>query len=241
MKPMAQQILIVDDDRELVQLLREALEQVGYRVLVAHDGEGTLHILRRESPDLLLIDLAPSAGGGGAGTRTVGGQMSLVAMPVIRLDAGRNGEQLSEWEPDTSEPLAEPLNPGEIVAWLRAALDHARGGSAPSQVIQAGNLVIDLDRRQAQVGDQPLHLTATELGLLQALAERPGHTLSRREMMEKGLGYRYEGVGRTVDSHVKNLRRKLARAGAPAGMVETVFGVGYRLAEGRRPDGGTNP
>jgi DNA-binding response OmpR family regulator len=232
MKPMAQQILIVDDNRELVQLLREALERVGYRVLVAHDGEGTLHILRRESPDLLLVDLALPAGDGGAGTGAVGDGMSLVAMPVIRLGACRNGEQLGEWESDASEPLAEPLTPGGIVAWVRAALDQARAGSAPRQVIRAGNLVIDLDRRQAQVGDQPVHLTPTELGLLQALAERPGHTLSRREMMERGLGYRYEGVGRTVDSHVKNLRRKLARAGAPAGMVETVFGVGYRLAGG---------
>jgi DNA-binding response OmpR family regulator len=92
-----------------------------------------------------------------------------------------------------------------------------------------------------QVGDQPVHLTPTELGLLQALAERPGHTLSRLEMMEKGLGYRYEGVGRTVDSHIKNLRRKLARAGATTGMVETVFGVGYRLAAGRQPETGANP
>jgi two-component system alkaline phosphatase synthesis response regulator PhoP len=108
-------------------------------------------------------------------------------------------------------------------------------------VLQAGDLVIDLDRRQVRVGDQPVHLTPTELGLLQALAERPGHTLSRLEMIENGLGTSYEGVDRTVDSHVKNLRRKLARAGATAGMVETVFGVGYRLATGHRVDAGANP
>jgi DNA-binding response OmpR family regulator len=124
---------------------------------------------------------------------------------------------------------------------VRSALHRAQKEPAPRQVIRAGNLVIDLDRRQVQVGDQAVHLTPTELGLLQALAERPGHTLSRLEMIEDGLGYSYEGVDRTVDSHVKNLRRKLARAGATTGMIETVFGVGYRLVTGRQMDAGANP
>jgi DNA-binding response OmpR family regulator len=236
-----QRILIVADDLELVQPLHEALERGGYRVLVAQDGENPLHILRRELPDLALMDLALPAGDGLDGTDAVRGGMSLAAMPLIRLDAPQEGKELGAWDLGTGESLTEPLNPGEIVAWVRTALHRVQGKPTPRQVIRAGNLVIDLDRRQVQVGDQPVHLTPTELGLLQALAERPGHTLSRPEMMEKGLGCRHGGVGRTVDSHIKNLRRKLALAGATAGMVETVFGVGYRLAAGHQPDSEANP
>lgn len=91
---------------------------------------------------------------------------------------------------------------------------------------------MDLDQHRVRLGERPVRLTPTEFGLLQALAEHPGHALTRLELIEKGLGYSYEGLDRTVDSHIKNLRRKLNEAGAKADLVETVFGVGYRLAAG---------
>jgi two-component system alkaline phosphatase synthesis response regulator PhoP len=98
-------------------------------------------------------------------------------------------------------------------------------------VVRAGELVIDADSYRVEVQDQPVHLTPTEFGLLRALAENPGHTLTRLELIEKGLGYSYEGLERTVDSHIKNLRRKLEESGA-ADLIETVFGIGYRMAIG---------
>jgi two-component system alkaline phosphatase synthesis response regulator PhoP len=91
---------------------------------------------------------------------------------------------------------------------------------------------MDLDAHQIEARGQPVHLTPTEFALLRALAEHPGHTLTRLELIERGLGYSYEGLERTVDSHIKNLRRKLAKAGMADDFVETVFGVGYRLAIG---------
>ena len=238
MTPMAQRVLIIDDGAELAQHLREALEQSGYGVLVAQDGESAMHTLRHERPDLVLLDLAQPAYSGWDGTSVERGGLSLAAMPIIRLNPGQDGKENFGREASKS---ATPLNSREIAEQVRSALHRAQGEPASRRVIQAGNMVIDLDGRRVQVGDHPVHLTPTELGLLQALAERPGHTLTRREMVEGGLGYSYEGVERTVDSHIKNLRRKLAQAGAAAGMVETVFGVGYRLATGRRVDAGANP
>jgi two-component system alkaline phosphatase synthesis response regulator PhoP len=101
---------------------------------------------------------------------------------------------------------------------------------APRKVIQAGRVSIDLDRRQVHVGGKLLHLTPTEFAPLRALAEQPGHALTRLEMIELGLGYSYEGLERTVDSHIKNLRRKLDEVDGAANLIETVFGIGYRLA-----------
>ncbi len=238
---MAQQILLVDDGRALVQRLSEALERSGYQVLFAQDGATTLHMLRCEQPDLVLMDLTAPACDGWDGTGAVGSDVGLVAMPIIRLNAGQDRDKIAARQMGSGDPVAMPWDPREIVAQVRAALHRAQAESVPRRVIQAGNLVIDLDRRQAQVGDQPVHLTPTEVGLLLALAERPGYTLSRLEMIEEGLGTSYEGVDRTVDSHIKNLRRKLARVGAPADMVETVFGIGYRLAVGHMVDTEDNP
>ena len=128
--------------------------------------------------------------------------------------------------------MTKPFHPGELTARIRAVLRRAQRGPAASRVIQAGDLIVDMDTHRVEVRGQEVHLTPTEFGLLQALAEHHGHALTRLEMIEQGLGYSYEGIERTVDSHIRNLRRKLADAGAPADLVETVFGVGYRLTGG---------
>jgi len=108
-------------------------------------------------------------------------------------------------------------------------LGRVQGEPPAPRMIRVGEVSMDLAAHQVQVGGQPVRLTPTEFALLRALAEQPGHTLTRLEMIQKGLGYSYEGLERTVDSHVKNLRHKLEEAGRAAHLVETVFGVGYRL------------
>jgi two-component system alkaline phosphatase synthesis response regulator PhoP len=207
-------------------------------VLIAQDGEGVMRTLRRERPDLVLLDLAPPACDGQNGTSAVRDGVKLTAMPIIRLSSGQDENHISGWDPAKSAtPVnSHAMNSRAIADRVRSILHRAQGEPAPRGVIQAGNILIDLDGHRVKVGDQPVHLTPTELGLLQALAERPGHTLTRQEMVDRGLGYSYEGVARTVDSHVKNLRRKLAQAGAESSLVETVFGVGYRLTAGPQPD-----
>jgi two-component system alkaline phosphatase synthesis response regulator PhoP len=230
---MGQRILVVDDDREIVRLVRAYLEQSGYEVLVAYDGEMALHILRRERPDLMLLDLMLPGRDGLDVTRVVRGDAGLAAMPIIMLTARvEDHDKIVGLELGADDYVTKPFKPGEVVARVRAVLRRAQGETSPARVIQVGDLVIDLDRHQVQVDGQVVRLTPTEFGLLHALAEQPGHALTRQEMIERGLGYNYEGLDRTVDSHVKNLRRRLDEAGGAAHVVETVFGVGYRLAAG---------
>jgi DNA-binding response OmpR family regulator len=229
---MPQRILVVDDDREIVRLTRAYLEQSGYQVLVAYDGEAALHILRRESPDLVILDLMLPDRNGLDVTRTVRRDASLAAMPIIMLTARVDDQdKIVGLELGADDYVTKPFNPSELMARIRAVLRRAQGETTPSKVVRAGELVIDTDSYRVEVEDRPVHLTPTEFGLLRALAENPGHTLTRLELIEKGLGYSYEGLERTVDSHIKNLRKKLEDSGG-ADLIETVFGVGYRLAAG---------
>jgi two-component system alkaline phosphatase synthesis response regulator PhoP len=229
---MPQRILVVDDDREIVRLVGAYLEQSGYDVLTAYDGETALHILRRERPDLMLLDLMLPGRNGLDLTRTVRADGSLVAMPIIMLTARvEDHDKIVGLELGADDYVTKPFNPGEVVARVRAVLRRVQGEAAPPKVIQVGELIIDLDRHSVHVAGEQVHLTPTEFDFLRALAEHPGHTLTRLEIIENGLGYNYEGLERTVDSHIKNLRRKLDSAGSCANLIETVFGVGYRLSE----------
>jgi len=229
---MPQRILVVDDDREIVRLTRAYLEQSGYQVLVAYDGETALHVLRRENPDLVILDLMLPDRNGLDVTRTVRRDASLAAMPIIMLTARVDDQdKIVGLELGADDYVTKPFNPSELMARIRAVLRRAQGETTPPKVIRAGELVIDADSYRVEVQDQPVHLTPTEFGLLRALAENPGHTLTRLELIEKGLGYSFEGLERTVDSHIKNLRKKLEDSGG-ADLIETVFGVGYRLMVG---------
>jgi two-component system alkaline phosphatase synthesis response regulator PhoP len=230
---MVQRILVIDDDRDIVRLVQAYLEQDGYEVLVAYDGETALHMLRRELPDLVLLDLMLPGRDGRDVTRVVRGDATLAAMPIIMLTARvEDHDKVIGLELGADDYVTKPFNPAEVVARVRAVLRRAQGEAAPPRVIRTGCLAIDLDRHQVEADGEPVHLTRTEFSLLRALAEQPGRALTRVEMIEEGLGYSYEGMDRTVDSHIKNLRRKLDEAGGAAHLVETVFGVGYRLADG---------
>jgi len=230
---MAQRILIVDDDRQIVRLLRAYMEKDGYRVLVAHDGAAALQLVRSERPDLMLLDLMLPDRDGWEITRLVRGDPDLAATPIIMLTARvEDQDKIVGLEMGADDYVTKPFNPREIMARVRAVLRRAQGKPVSAKVIEAGPLRVDVERHQALVNGQPLDLTPTEFGLLQALTEHPGRALTRLELIEKGLGYSYEGLDRTVDSHIKNLRHKLDEQGGTgfgSELVETVFGVGYRL------------
>jgi two-component system alkaline phosphatase synthesis response regulator PhoP len=202
-------------------------------VLTAYDGESALHILRRERPDLLLLDLMLPGRDGLEVTRVMRSDASLAAMPIIMLTARvEDHDKIIGLELGADDYVTKPFNPHEVVARVRAVLRRVQGETAPPRVIQAGDVTIDVDRHHVQVRGQSVHLTPTEFALLRALAEHPDRALTRQEMIEIGLGYSYEGLERTVDSHIKNLRHKLDDAEGAADLVETVFGIGYRLAAG---------
>ena len=223
-----QRILVVDDDREVVRLMRAYLEQAGYEVLVAYDGETALHTLRRERPDLLLLDLMLPDRDGYDITRIVRADALLSALPIIMLTARVDDtDKIVGLEMGADDYVTKPYNPREVVARVRARLRKV-GGSRP-QILQVGSLQIDIGRHEVTVNNQPISLTASEFDLLRVLMEQAGYVFTRTELISKGLGADYEGLDRTLDSHIRNLRQKLEPNPKQPTFIQTVHGVGYRL------------
>jgi two-component system, OmpR family, alkaline phosphatase synthesis response regulator PhoP len=225
------QILVVDDDKEVVRLMRAYLEQAGYKVLAAYDGETAVHMLRREKPDLLLLDLMLPDRDGYDITRLVRGDPTLAHIPIIMLTARvEDTDKIIGLEIGADDYVSKPYNPREVVARVRARL-RSQGAFKP-RVLQAGGLQMDVDRREVQVDDQPVDLTPTEFNLLRVLLEQAGYVLTRGELIRKGLGVDFEGLDRTLDSHIRNLRQKIEPDPRQPTYIQTVYGVGYRLSEG---------
>jgi two-component system alkaline phosphatase synthesis response regulator PhoP len=225
-----QRVLVVDDDREIVRLVRAYLEQAGYQVFVAHEGEAALHVIRSERPDLVVLDLMLPGRNGWDITRIIRGDPTLSDLPIIMLTARvEDTDRILGLELGADDYITKPFNPREVVARARAVLRRTAGGFAQPRILQAGGLLMDLDRHEVQLDGELVELTPTEFELLRVLMESPGHAFTRSELIEQGLGYTYDGLERTVDSHIKNLRRKIEADAKAPGYVLTVYGVGYRL------------
>lgn len=226
-------ILVVDDDKKIVRLVQAYLEKEGLTVLTAFDGETALHTIRRERPDLVVLDLMLPDRDGWEITRIVRSDDSLAATPIVMLTARvEDTDKLAGFELGADDYVAKPFNPPELIARIKAVLRRAGGVPIQPRVLQLGGLRLDLDRHELTCRGNPVELTPTEFDLLKLLAEHPGRAFTRLELIEQGLGYSYEGEERTVDSHIKNLRKKMGvKADNPA-YIETVYGVGYRLRGG---------
>jgi len=234
---MSQCILVVDDDKQIARLIRSYLEQAGFRVTVAHDGAAALHALRREKPDLVVLDLTLPDRDGWDVTRIVRSDPTLAATPIIMVTARvEDTDRIVGLELGADDYVTKPFNPREIVARVRAVLRRSSGAApAPVRLLQAGDLALDPDRHEATLRGQPLELTPTEFALLHTLMVNAGHAFTRAELIEQALGYTYDGLDRTVDSHIKNLRRKIEPDPAAPTLIQTVYGVGYRFRGDRRP------
>jgi two-component system alkaline phosphatase synthesis response regulator PhoP len=223
-------ILVVDDDKKIVRLVRSYLEQSGYQVFTAYDGESALHTIRREKPDLVVLDLMLPDHDGWEITRLVRGDPTLAKMPIIMLTARvEDVDKIVGLEVGADDYITKPFNPREVVARVKAVLRRASGGPVPAPVLQVGELRLDLERRQLAFSNRNVDLTPTEYDLLRMLVEHPGQPFTRQELIEKGLGYAYVGMERTIDSHVKNLRKKIGAEPDSPAYIETVHRVGYRL------------
>ncbi len=230
---MAQRILVVDDDPQIVRLLRTYLEQAGYRVFVAYSGNEALLSVRHDCPDLVVLDLMLPECDGWEVTRVVRNDAGLEAVPIIMLTARvEDHDRILGLQLGADDYVTKPFNPAEVVARVRAVLRRTYGEPVSRKALEVGPLRIDLDAFEASIGGRSVHLTPTEFALLRTLAENADRALTRRDLIEKGLGYIYDGVERTVDSHIKNLRHSLDKtggAGFGSAVVQTVYGVGYRL------------
>ena len=227
---MAQRILVVDDDRQIVRLVRAYLEQAGYDVVIAYDGESALHAIRSEKPDLVVLDLMLPGKDGWEITRIVRGDENLAGTPIIMLTARvEDTDKIVGLELGADDYVPKPFNPREVVARVRSVLRRTSGKITPPRILRLGDLTMDVDQHSVRVQDRPLELTPTEFSLLLLLLENPNRAFTRVELIETGLGYAYEGMERTIDSHIKNLRKKLGVEPGHPGYIETVYGVGYRL------------
>ncbi len=223
-------ILVVDDDQTIVEVVEAYLRQAGYEVLIAYNGSKALHILRREKPDLLVLDLMLPDYDGWEITRIIRSDAILAPIPIIMLTARvEDTDKIIGLELGADDYITKPFNPREVVARVRALLRRSQLGHKPIPVLQIGRLRLDTGQRKLFIEGKEIDLTPTEYKLLHALMENPNHTFTREELLERGMGYAYEGMGRALDTHIKNLRKKIELDPKKPQYIETMYSIGYRL------------
>ena len=225
---MPQRILIVDDERKLAQGLAAYFRQAGYDTLTAYDGRAALDIARRDQPDLIVLDLMLPLISGTDVCRQI---RSTSDVPIMMLTARvEESDMLIGLELGADDYITKPFSPREVVARARALLRRARGTLVASNSLRMHGLALDIARRTISVDGQFADLTPTEFNLLAALMRNAGRPLSRSQLLD-AAGDDYAGYERTIDAHIKNLRRKVERDAAHPARIVTVFGIGYKFAE----------
>lgn len=225
---MNELILVVDDEPKIVKLARDYLEKGGFRVVSAGDGGTAVAIARRDKPDLIVLDLNLPGMDGLDVCRTIRRDSDV---PIIMLTARvEETDRLIGLELGADDYIVKPFSPRELVARVRAVLRRVRGGLVPPGILRAGDLEIDLSGHRVSWGPETVHLTPIEFNLLALLAEHPGQTFSRERLLERLHGFAHEGYDRSIDAHIKNLRRKLEPNPAEPIYILTVYGIGYQFA-----------
>jgi len=224
-------ILVVDDNRKTVELVRAYLEKDGYQVMAAYDGLQTLELARQGRPDLIVLDLMLPGLDGLDVCRVLRGEGNKV--PIIMLTAKTTeADKLIGLDLGADDYVTKPFSPRELLARVRAVLRRVgeEKYEGPSEV-RFGDLLVDFVRHEVQLREEPIRLTPTEFKLLEVLIREPGRAFSRLELLDRVFGYDFGGFERTVDVHVKNLRKKIEPDHQNPTYVKTVYGVGYKFAE----------
>jgi len=224
---MNERILVVDDEPKIVKLARDYLEQSNYVVLTAVNGPQALAIARADKPDLIVLDLNLPGMDGLDVCRQLRRESDV---PIIMLTARiEETDRLIGLELGADDYITKPFSPRELVARVRAVLRRVSGGLSQPGLIRVGDLEIDLQGHRASQSGQALHLTRIEFNLLSLLAQHPGQAFSRQRLLEQLHGYSHDGFDRSIDAHVKNLRRKIEPDLSNPTYILTVYGVGYRF------------
>lgn len=226
--PVNEKVLIVDDEKKMVNLIRTCLDQEGYRTVVACDGQEALHVFEKEQPDLVVLDvMMPRLDGLGFCRRV----REVSRVPIIILSArSEEGDKLTGLELGADDYVTKPFSMRELVARIRAIIRRQREVEGASGVtVTLGPLRMDEHRHTVEAGGMTVPLTPTEFRMLLVMALSPQKVFTRRELIEASQGEFFEGYERTVDAHIGNIRKKIAECAEGFNAIETVYGVGYRL------------
>jgi len=221
-------ILVVDDEPKIVRLVADYLDAAGFTVATAGNGDEALMRARTQAPDLVVLDLGLPGLDGLDVTRTLRRNGEV---PIIMLTARSDEtDRIIGLELGADDYVTKPFSPRELVARVRAVL-RRHAGAGESELLRAGDLLLDVPRMRVTRGEHPVELTATEFTLLAAMARQPGRVFTRSQLLDAIHGVAFESFERAIDAHIKNIRRKLEPEPRSPRYLLTIYGVGYRLAD----------
>jgi DNA-binding response OmpR family regulator len=222
-------VLIIEDHLKIVHWLEEFLRQAGFDVLYALNGTAGLHMARREKPSVIILDLMlPDIDGFDVCRRLREHTDAFIIMLTARVE---EENRLIGLELGADDYVTKPFSPQEVVARVRALLRRAQGQlKVQPDILSYGDLTLDPVRHVCALKDDPVGLTPTEFSLLETLMKQPGVPFTRERLIAESVGFDYAGLERTIDVHIRNLRRKIEPDPQQPRYIETVFGVGYRFA-----------
>ncbi len=228
------QILIVDDDQAIVKLLQRYVEQAAMTPHTASNGASAMQQLGTKPIDLLILDLMLPDKDGWDITRSIRANPKLATLPIIMLTARIDDtDKIIGLELGADDYITKPFNAREVVARIRSLLRriHFDQAFTTDNILKSKRVRLNVTKRTLQVDDAVVPLTRTEFQLLQVLMANPNHTLTREELMEKAMGHRYIGTGRALDTHIRNLRKKIEIDPDAPTVLQTIYGVGYRFEQ----------
>ena len=221
-------VLVVDDDAKTVELVKLYLSRDGYRVLIAYDGVEALRLARESRPDLIVLDLMLPGINGLEVCRILRAESDV---PIIMLTAKTTQQdKLTGLDLGADDYITKPFSPRELAARVRTILRRLPGERGPAE-IKHGKLTVNFLKHEVSLAGKPLNLTTVEFKLLGVLVKEAGRVFSRPQLIEKALGYNFEGFDRTIDVHILNLRRKLEPDPSHPRYIKTVYGAGYQFSE----------
>ena len=222
-------VLVVDDERQIAAIASDYLRHAGFSVLTAGDGVEALALARSRRPDLVVLDLGLPRLDGLEVARTLRKDGNV---PIIMLTARVDeSDRLLGLEIGADDYISKPFSPRELVARVRAVLRRADTGAAAGAIFRRGDLTIDVQRQQVTLGEKPIDLTPTEFQLLATLARQPGRIFTRAPLLDAVRGSDVDSFERAIDTHIKNIRRKLETDARSPRYLLTVYGIGYKFSE----------
>ena len=229
MAPMRTIPLVVDDEAEIVRIVRDYLERAGFTVVTAASGDEALRVAHQQRPDLVVLDLGLPVIDGLDVARALRRDSEV---PIIMLTARADeSDRVAGLELGADDYISKPFSARELVARVRAVLRRSDAARSADAAVSAGGLVLDPERMHASVDGRQVELTATEFALLLRMARQPGRVFTRAQLLDAVHGVAVESYERAIDAHIKNIRRKIEKDPRAPRVVQTVFGVGYRVAE----------